>query len=211
MSLRHAWIVILLMWLPAMVCAQSYQLTSDQRPENITKADIMVPSGLQSDDLQQTKAKLDQEYAELVKEIEILKSMAETPFTEEGLEVFKEKVSQFNERKADYENRINEFQQQVDAFHQQQAVEAEAFTKTEKQKAAAADDLVKTKAELDKEYSDLMKEREATASECKNPATTEAYETCKQKVAEFNKRRADYERRAKEYQEKAEAFNNLLK
>ena len=182
--------------------------------DNITKTNIVVPKGSQADGLLNTKTELDQEYSELIEEGETLNSMADMPFTKEDFEAYREKINRFNERKADYEKRVNEFQQRVDAYHQQQAMEAKAFTKTESQKATTAESLVKAKAELDKVYSDLMKEREAIVSEGSDPdvfSTTEKFEAHKEKVDHFNERKADYEKRAKDYQEKAEAYNQLLK
>lgn len=178
--------------------------------DNITKTDIVIPKGSQADGLLRTKAELDQEYSELVKKGETLNSMADMPFAKEDFEAYREKINRFNERKADYEKRVNELQQKVDAYHQQQTMEAETFTKTESQKATTAESLVKAKAELDKAYSDLMKEREAIVSKGSDPdvfSTTEKFEAHKEKVALFNERKADYDKRAKDYQEKAEAFN----
>lgn len=178
--------------------------------DNITKSDIVIPKGSQADGLLRTKAELDQEYSELVKEGETLNSMADMPFTKEDFEVYREKINRFNERRADYEKRVNEFQQTVDTYHQQQDMEAKAFTKTESQKAATTESLVKTRAELDKAYSDLMKERETIVSEGSDPdvfSTTEKFEAHKEKVTHFNERKADYDKQAKDYQEKAEAFN----
>ena len=140
--------------------------------------------------------------------------MAGMELTEDEFEAYTKKVNQFNERRADYEMRVSEFQEQVDALLQQQALKDEASETTDSQKAATAESLVKIKAELDKEHSDLMQEREAIVAEGQNPdvyATTESFEAYRQKVADFNEHQADYERRAKAYEEKAEAFNNSLK
>lgn len=230
MRVRYKWIIFLLLWLPAMVSAQSYPYTdengvqhvtddpsdvpADQRTGEITKTDIIIPEGSNSEGLLQIKTALDQEYAELVKEAETLNSRAELPFTEKDFDLYTAKINQFNERRADYEKRVSEFQKQVDALHQQQTMEDEAPANTESQPAVSAESLVKEKADLDKEHSDLMKERETIVAEGKNPdvfSTTETFEIYKQKVADFNERRADYERRAKAYQEKSEAYNKSLK
>lgn len=230
MRLTYAWIVMLLMWLPAMVAAQSYQYVDangvqqitnklsdvpvDQRTGNITKTDILIPTGPHAESLLQTKAELDQEYTELAEEAESLTSMAGMALAEDEFEAYTIKINQFNERKADYEHRVKEFQEQIDALQQQQVTEDVTSAKTESQKAALAENLIKAKAELDKEHSDLMKEREIIVAEGQNPdvfSTTETFEAYRQKVADFNERKNDYERRAKEYQEKAEAHNKSLK
>ena len=213
-----------------MVAAQSYQYTDvngvqrvtenledvpvDQRTGNITKTSTLLPTGADADNLLQTKAQLDQEYAELAEEAEILTSMAGMELTENEFEAYTQKINQFNERRSDYEMRVSEFQEQVDALLQQQVIEDEGSETADSQKATTAESLVKIKAELDKEHSDLMQEREAIAVEGQNPdvfATTETFEAYRQKVADFNERRADYERRAKAYEEKAEAYNQSLK
>jgi hypothetical protein len=229
MRLTYAWIVMLLMCLPAMVSAQSYQYVDangvqqitdklsdvpvDQRTGNITKTDILIPTGPHAESLLQTKAGLDQEYTELAEEAESLTSMAGMALAEDEFEAYTIKINQFNERKAGYEHRVKEFQEQIDAL-QQQIMEDVTPAKTESQKAALAENLIKAKAELDKEHSDLMKERETIVAEGQNPdvfSTTETFEAYRQKVADFNERKNDYERRAKEYQEKAEAHNKSLK
>ena len=231
MRLRYAWIAILLLWLPSMVFAEVYRYTDedgvqrvtdnlaqvpvDQREgiyENTEPAQVIPPQDLtvEAESLLKTKAELDQEYSALLKEREALESEPDTPLTNEEFEAYKDRIDRFNERRAAYEQRLKEFQMQVDAYHKRQALNVEAFNKSEQQKASMAESLVKTKAELDKEYSELMKEQEAIVSEGSESdvfSTTEAFEAYKERVADFNERRADYEKRAKAYQEKAEAFN----
>lgn len=178
--------------------------------EAISKIDIVILKGSQADNLLNIKAELDLEYSALIRDRNALYSQVNTPFDKDGSEAYREKVNQFNERKADYEKRVEEFQKMVDAYHKQQSKEAEAASKAEMEKASMAENLVKTKAELDKEYAELMKEREAIVSAGSAPdifSTTETFEAYKKKVADFNARRADYEKRAKDYQEKAERFN----
>lgn len=181
----------------------------------------------QAQTLLKTKAKLDKEYAELTKEREELESetgvfSTSEDFDKEEYGEYKERVARFNERKSDYEERVKVFEEIVGAFNKKQATKTDEAvkkpillgvankannTETPAPKGSVAESIIKTNANFDKEYADLMKEREALVSETDIFSTTEKFEAYKERVARFNERSADYMKRAKAFQEKAEAYN----
>ncbi len=181
----------------------------------------------QAQTLLKTKAKLDKEYAELTKEREKLESetgvfSTSEDFDKEEYGEYKERVARFNERKSDYEERVKVFEEIAGAFNKKQATKTDKAvkkpilsgvankannTETQAPKGSVAESIIKTNANFDKEYADLMKEREALVSETDIFSTTEKFEAYKERVARFNERSADYMKRAKAFQEKAEAHN----
>lgn len=234
MRLRYAIMLIILMWLPSTVLAESFIIENKNNAPLFTDKSGEVPANLKKNEttekitppeepaveteeakhLLKIKAELDNEYAELVKEQETLGSRANIPSNAEEIKAYNQRTARLNELKADYEKRLKTFQAQVEAYNKKQIMAEEKAKKAETQTASQAESLSRTKAELDKEHSELMKEREALVSEASESdelSKTEKFEDYKAKVADFNERRIDYEERAKAYQEKAEAYNESLK
>lgn len=202
---------------------QPYTEAQTLEADDVQTGDLSSPPGTSlAEELQKTKTELDKEYAELTKERNALESKmaffsTAKNFKEEEYQAFKERVARFNERRADYEKRVNQLKSNVEAFHAKQAEELMIIENTEIVKVqtpkepVAKTTLIKTKNDLDKEYLELIKEREAIVAETEVSSTTEKYETHKKRVADFNQRSADYMKRAKVFQEKAEAYNRAQK
>jgi len=69
------------------------------------------------------------------------------------------------------------------------------------------DRLIKIKAELDKENSEMMKQLEAFSKERKILSTQKTSKDYKEKLESFNKSLADYEKRHRLFQKKVDALN----
>ncbi len=197
---------------------QPYTEAQTLEADDVQKDDLPSPPGTSlAEELQKTKTELDKEYAELTKERDALESKmaffsTAKNFKEEEYQAFKERVARFNERRADYEKRVNQLKSNVDTFHAKQAeelmiIENTEIVKVQTPKEPVANTLIKTKNDLDREYLELIKEREAIVAGTDVFSTTEKYEAHKKRVADFNQRSADYMKRAKVFQEKAEAYN----
>jgi chromosome segregation ATPase len=234
MRLGQVLIFIILILLPICVSAEFYQYRDENGVQRFTDnladvpinqrenvqpyTDLPSPPGTSlAEELQKTKTELDKEYAELTKERDALESKmaffsTAKNFKEEEYQAFKERVARFNERRADYEKRVNQLKSNVDTFHAKQAeelmiIENTEIVKVQTPKEPVANTLIKTKNDLDREYLELIKEREAIVAGTDVFSTTEKYEAHKKRVADFNQRSADYMKRAKVFQEKAEAYN----
>ena len=70
--------------------------------------------------------------------------------------------------------------------------------------------LIKIKAELDKENAELMKQLEAFSKEREILSTHTTSRDYKEKVKYFNERLADYEKRRRLFQKKLDAYNSEI-